>query len=80
MGQIISQIFKSFNQTPVASASLAQVHEAYLSSGEKVAVKVWHPWIREQCLGDIKLVRFGIELAYKLFPTFNYRWLAEEFE
>lgn len=41
LGAPIEQLFSKFSETPVASASLAQVHEAYLkSTGEKVAVKV----------------------------------------
>jgi len=44
----IEEIFSEFEQTPIASASLAQVHRATIkATGEKVAVKVQHMWIKE---------------------------------
>lgn len=46
-----------FEQVPLASASLAQVHKAKLrSTGEIVAVKVQHKWIKEQVPGDLNLI------------------------
>ncbi len=42
MGYPVDVIFKSFNEKPVSSASIAQVHKAELLNGEKVAVKVQH--------------------------------------
>ena len=57
LGAKIDDLFSEFSKTPVASASLGQVHKATLkSTGETVAVKVQHPWIKEQCAGDLKLI------------------------
>lgn len=56
-----------------------KVHVATLKhSGEKVAVKVQHEGLRTASRGDILTVKMLIDLAHKLFPNFDYRWLAEE--
>jgi len=47
-GVPIHEIFSEFEETPIASASLGQVHKARLkSTNELVAVKVQHRWIKE---------------------------------
>jgi ubiquinone biosynthesis protein len=48
----ISEIFAEFDQTPVAAASVAQVHRAVLHDGREVAVKVLRPGVREQIARD----------------------------
>lgn len=52
----ISSVFKEFNEKPVASASVAQVHFAKLHNGEKVAVKILRPNIENEVKKDIKLL------------------------
>ena len=47
LGRPVSEVFKKFNDKPVGSASIAQVHAARLSDGTKVAVKVQRPNIEE---------------------------------
>ena len=48
LGGKVEDFFSSLEKTPVASASLGQVHKATLkSTGETVAVKVQHKWIKE---------------------------------
>ncbi len=53
LGIRISKAFERFEKTPVASASLAQVHLAELRGGKKVAVKVQRPGIRDQIFKDL---------------------------
>lgn len=55
--QSIEQVFKSFQATPMASASIAQVHAAELLTGEQVVVKVIRPGIRKQIHRDISLLK-----------------------
>lgn len=49
-------LFESFEFEPFASASMAQVHKAVLRTGEKVAIKIQRPLIREIIIEDIKVM------------------------
>ncbi|AOV95347.1 hypothetical protein AQV86_05520 [Nanohaloarchaea archaeon SG9] len=51
------ETFDDFTEEPVAAASIAQVHEAWLN-GEKVAVKVRRPGIKDQMTTDLDLMKF----------------------
>ncbi|MEI6708416.1 MAG: ubiquinone biosynthesis regulatory protein kinase UbiB [Methylococcales bacterium] len=52
----IDEAFAEFDPTPLASASVAQVHTAVLHTGEKVIVKVLRPDIEERIISDIGLL------------------------
>ncbi len=54
----LKDIFKKFDDKPIASASIAQVHKAKLLTGEKVAVKVQRPNIKGIMEKDIDLMLF----------------------
>ncbi len=62
LGQPIDAVFSEFEQTPVAAASVAQVHRARLRSGEEVAVKVLRPKVKAQVERDGTLLMFGAKL------------------
>lgn len=53
----ISDVFQSFDNTPLASASIAQVHAAVLSDGREVVVKVVRPDIEQQLERDLDLIK-----------------------
>ena len=53
IGVRLSKAFSNFESTPIASASLGQVHLARLRGGRPVAVKVQRPNIREQMVEDL---------------------------
>ncbi|WP_369601197.1 ubiquinone biosynthesis regulatory protein kinase UbiB [Hahella sp. SMD15-11] len=53
----VDEIFAEFGRTPMASASVAQVHPARLHSGEEVVVKVIRPGIASVIEKDIRLMR-----------------------
>lgn len=55
-GQPLSALFLDFDETPVASASVAQVHFAHLPHGEPVAVKVLRPNIEKTIAHDLQLM------------------------
>ncbi|HZX96118.1 MAG TPA: AarF/UbiB family protein [Myxococcales bacterium] len=56
LGRPVPELFGSIDPTPMASASIAQVHRARLSSGEEVVVKVQRPGIEEQIRSDTDLL------------------------
>jgi ubiquinone biosynthesis protein len=74
-------IFKSFNKEPIASASLAQVHEAYLHDGSKVAVKVQYMDIEKLAKLDLKTLQRILKLTERIFHvkgiTTNFEQIRE---
>jgi predicted unusual protein kinase regulating ubiquinone biosynthesis (AarF/ABC1/UbiB family) len=62
LGQPIEQVFKDFDDTPFAAASIGQVHKAILPNGEQVVVKVQYPGVDEACESDLKQVRLALRL------------------
>lgn len=54
LGVRISKAFADFDSVPLAAASLAQVHKAYMRDGRAVVVKVQRPNIRELIVGDLE--------------------------
>lgn len=56
-GKRLTEVFASFDATPVASASVAQVHFAVLPDGREVAVKVLRPGIKHTIEHDISLLQ-----------------------
>lgn len=65
--QPINQIFQSFENKPLASASIAQVHCATLLNGKKIVVKVVRPGIE-------KVIRRDIALLYILASKMEQFW------
>jgi ubiquinone biosynthesis protein len=60
------EIFRDIEPTPIAAASLGQVHVAHLKDGRKVAVKFLYPKIRGVIAVDMRVVRLMIHV-YKWF-------------
>ena len=56
LGAAPDQIFKTFEHTPFASASIGQVHKATLADGEQVAVKVQRPGIKRIIEVDLEIM------------------------
>ena len=63
----VDTVFRSFDRTPVASASVAQVHFAELPDGTPVAVKVLRPNISSVIAKDIALMQTGAWLMERLW-------------
>lgn len=78
LGLYPSEVFAEFSEVPMASASLAQVHEARTYDGRKVAVKVQHTHLTDTSDADIHTVNFIVHVGHWLFPAFDYRWLVAE--
>lgn len=56
-GKKPQEIFPYFNEKPLASASIGQVHEAILPGGQRVVVKVQRPHLTQLINGDIKILK-----------------------
>jgi ubiquinone biosynthesis protein len=69
LGAPIASTYANFDTTPLASASIAQVHAARLLSGEEVVVKVLRPGIHARIRADIALLRALGELAQRWHPA-----------
>ncbi|WCR56119.1 2-polyprenylphenol 6-hydroxylase [Rickettsia asembonensis] len=54
-----------FNDTPIAAASISQVHKAQLATGEYVAIKILRPGIHKKYNRDIKLLYFLAKIISK---------------
>ena len=65
----IEKNFQSFQKTPIASASLGQVHEAVLLDGTRVAVKVQHNDIDETVRLDLKTIRRIMSIVQWFVPV-----------
>lgn len=61
-GTDLEDIFMTFDQVPLGSASIAQVHKATLRNGKQIVVKVQRPSIYNMMERDISLVRRAIQL------------------
>jgi len=62
-GKPVNHIFSSFEDIPVAAASISQVHKAVLKDGKTVAVKVLRPGIKKKYERDIKLLYFWAKIS-----------------
>lgn len=65
------EIFQEFSPAPIASASIGQVHVAYLKDNTKVAVKLRRFDIANQVKADIKIISFFNNLFKPLFSTYT---------
>src|SRR5450755_3656799 len=54
LGRSLGDVFTSFERTPIAAASIAQVHAARLRTGEDVVVKVQRPQVARLVREDIR--------------------------
>jgi len=69
LGMPVAELYASFEMTPLASASIAQVHPATLHDGREVVVKVLRPGIRAQIEADIGLLRTLASLVDRHHPN-----------
>jgi ubiquinone biosynthesis protein len=56
LGQPLSAVFRWVDRTPLAAASVAQVHAATLRTGEQVVVKVQRPTVAELVRADLRVM------------------------
>ncbi|OUS28311.1 hypothetical protein A9Q99_12350 [Gammaproteobacteria bacterium 45_16_T64] len=79
----VTTLFAEFNITPMASASIAQVHAAKLHSGQEVVVKVVRPNIERTVKLDVSLMQAGaarIERAMPDLQRFHLLQIVKDYE
>lgn len=77
LGRPIAEVFASFDDVPLAAASLAQVHAATLHDGTRVAVKVQVPGIEDIIAADIAALR-TVARSLGAVPGVDLPMLADE--
>jgi predicted unusual protein kinase regulating ubiquinone biosynthesis (AarF/ABC1/UbiB family) len=60
------ELYRDIDRTPIAAASLGQVHVAHLKDGRKVAVKILYPGIRGVIAVDLRVLSLAVRV-YKYF-------------
>ncbi|HKA54435.1 MAG TPA: AarF/UbiB family protein [Candidatus Binatia bacterium] len=78
LGRPLAEVFSSFSPQPIAAASLAQVHEATLHDGRRVAVKVQYPDIAALVALDLRNISFFVEWLARLEPRYDFRFILNE--
>ena len=70
--------FLSFDDTPVASASIGQVHKAVWHDGREVAVKIQYPGADEALRADLKTMRRMVSMLKQLSPGADVQGVVDE--
>ncbi len=68
LGAPLTELFSSFGETPLAAATIAQVHKATMRDGREVAVKVQRPGLEAIISTDIAALTYVVALGERLFP------------
>ena len=77
LGDSIENIFLSFDNKPLAAASLAQVHSAVLKNGEEVVIKVLRPNIEKNVKKNLRLLKAAARIFSYLYKD-SYRLKPNE--
>jgi len=83
LGRPLGDVFSRFDEQPLASASIAQVHAAQLLTGEDVVVKVQRPGIRDTIESDLNILYFVARQLEETIPelkAFDPVAIAGEFD
>jgi ubiquinone biosynthesis protein len=83
LGKPLDEAFASFDDAPVASGSIGQVHRATLPDGREVVVKVRRPNIESSVRADLQILRWLAEALERWVPesrVYRPTVLIDEFE
>jgi len=68
LGGPVDQFFATFDERPLAAASIAQVHRATLPTGERVVIKVQRPGLQKIIGNDLEILAFLANLVHDSIP------------
>src|SRR5271165_4796348 len=74
----IADVFDSFDQEPIAAASIGQVYRATLTDGREVAVKVQYPGVAAAVRADLQNLDMIMRLLKRMTPELDVKAIAEE--
>jgi predicted unusual protein kinase regulating ubiquinone biosynthesis (AarF/ABC1/UbiB family) len=77
LGRPPSEVFSSFDVTPIAAASIAQVHRARLADGRPVAVKVQYPGVAALIEADVDALEAIFRAVARLEPEVRLQPIAD---
>lgn len=80
LGKPWQEAFVHIEPTPIAAASLAQVHRATTKDGLSVALKVQYPDLQRKVTSDLWALQVFFSVVEILFPHFGYTWLLPDFK
>jgi ubiquinone biosynthesis protein len=78
LGAPLASRFRSFDEAPLAAASIGQVHRAVTTDGQEVAVKVQRPAIAELVEHDLALLDIALSALAGTLPPADYATIASE--
>ncbi len=78
LGRPLERAFARFDERPLASASIGQVHRATLPSGEEVAVKIQYPGVADAIRADLGNATMLYRLLSPLYPGLDARPVVDE--
>ena len=76
-GKDIGQLFKSFNKTPIAAASISQVHKAKTFENDTVAVKILRPGVEKAIFSDLRFFKWCAKFLSSLDKEISFLRLSE---
>ena len=74
----LDEVFGSFEEEPIAAASIGQVYRAQLHDGRDVAVKVQYPGVAAAVRADMQNLGLILRLMHRVAPGIDVKALAEE--
>jgi ubiquinone biosynthesis protein len=63
LGKKLQDVFQAFNEKPLATASIGQVHKARLITGKEVVVKIQRPGVKDMVYRDLAILSDGVNRA-----------------
>jgi len=67
-GKPVTEMFAHFDETPLAAASISQVHPATLHDGTEVVIKVLRPGVHKMIKRDLEVLHLLADLAHRYWP------------